>query len=173
MSYFVWNSFRVERLKALWAKGYSGSQIASELGCPSRNAVIGKIHRLKLPKRHGGDRESNKITSRLYCAKKRWAADRQGSPPTPKRKPPAIPQPTDRKSPSAVKFEALAYNGCRWSWGDPKHDHTFCGKPSIPGHAWCSKHFHMVYVPGTQFQLRRKPEPKHQPTFYDRVKEDA
>lgn len=43
-----WTDERVEQLKKLWAEGLSASQIAAQLGGVSRNAVIGKVHRLKL-----------------------------------------------------------------------------------------------------------------------------
>src|SRR5258705_9690362 len=43
-----WNDERVETLKRLWAEGLSASQIATELGGITRNAVIGKVHRLGL-----------------------------------------------------------------------------------------------------------------------------
>ena len=43
-----WTDLNISRLKILWAEGYTATVIAGELGC-SRNAVIGKIHRLKLP----------------------------------------------------------------------------------------------------------------------------
>src|SRR6516165_12541650 len=43
-----WNDERVETLKKLWAEGFSASQIAAELGGVTRNAVIGKVHRLGL-----------------------------------------------------------------------------------------------------------------------------
>ena len=46
-----WNDERVEQLRKLWADGLSASQIASTLGGVSRNAVIGKVHRLKLSSR--------------------------------------------------------------------------------------------------------------------------
>lgn len=46
-----WTDERVERLKKLWAEGLSASQIAAQLGGVSRNAVIGKVHRLSLPGR--------------------------------------------------------------------------------------------------------------------------
>ncbi|MEP4560994.1 MAG: GcrA family cell cycle regulator, partial [Nitratireductor sp.] len=42
-----WTDERVELLKKLWAEGLSASQIAAQLGGVSRNAVIGKVHRLK------------------------------------------------------------------------------------------------------------------------------
>ena len=46
-----WNDERVELLRKLWAEGQSASQIAAQLGGVSRNAVIGKVHRLKLSSR--------------------------------------------------------------------------------------------------------------------------
>ena len=49
-----WNDERVNTLKKLWAEGHSASQIAKQLGGVTRNAVIGKVHRLGLSNR-GGD----------------------------------------------------------------------------------------------------------------------
>ncbi|WP_366558457.1 GcrA family cell cycle regulator [Phenylobacterium sp.] len=49
MSQLGWSEDRVERLKVLWADGLSGSQVAKQLGGITRNAVIGKVHRLGRP----------------------------------------------------------------------------------------------------------------------------
>ncbi|MCB2117401.1 MAG: GcrA cell cycle regulator [Rhodobacteraceae bacterium] len=49
-----WTDERVETLKKMWAEGQSASQIAKELGGVTRNAVIGKVHRLGLSNRVGG-----------------------------------------------------------------------------------------------------------------------
>lgn len=48
-----WNDERVEMLKKMWGEGQSASQIAKELGGVTRNAVIGKVHRLGLSNRNG------------------------------------------------------------------------------------------------------------------------
>ncbi|MBK1636335.1 GcrA family cell cycle regulator, partial [Rhodovulum adriaticum] len=48
-----WTEERVETLKRMWAEGQSASQIAKELGGVTRNAVIGKVHRLGLSNRAG------------------------------------------------------------------------------------------------------------------------
>lgn len=48
-----WTDERVELLKKMWAEGNSASQIAKELGSVTRNAVIGKVHRLGLSSRNG------------------------------------------------------------------------------------------------------------------------
>jgi GcrA cell cycle regulator len=50
----TWTDERVETLKTMWAEGKSASQIAKELGGITRNAVIGKVHRLGLSNRNGG-----------------------------------------------------------------------------------------------------------------------
>jgi len=47
-----WTDERVEKLKSMWAEGKSASQIAKELGGVTRNAVIGKVHRLGLSNRN-------------------------------------------------------------------------------------------------------------------------
>lgn len=49
-----WTDERVELLKKMWTDGQSASQIAKELGGVTRNAVIGKVHRLGLSNRNGG-----------------------------------------------------------------------------------------------------------------------
>lgn len=53
-----WTDERVELLKKMWIEGQSASQIAKELGGVTRNAVIGKVHRLGLSNRNGGEGES-------------------------------------------------------------------------------------------------------------------
>jgi GcrA cell cycle regulator len=54
-----WTDERVEMLKAMWTEGKSASQIAKELGGVTRNAVIGKVHRLGLSNRVGGEEPAN------------------------------------------------------------------------------------------------------------------
>ena len=67
----AWTSDRVELLTILWQKGNSASQIATELGeGVSRNAVIGKIHRLGLSQRSDGNSESNNDKSNIRSARR-------------------------------------------------------------------------------------------------------
>jgi GcrA cell cycle regulator len=57
-----WTDERVETLKRMWAEGQSASQIAKELGGVTRNAVIGKVHRLGLSNRVGGsDKDEGEV----------------------------------------------------------------------------------------------------------------
>ena len=55
-----WTSEKVERLKELWSKGHTASQIAETLGDTTRNAVIGKAHRLNLEARGNAKKTSSK-----------------------------------------------------------------------------------------------------------------
>ena len=55
-----WTTERENKLRELWKKGHSGSEIANILGNTTRNAVIGKAHRLKLEARSA----SKKLTSK-------------------------------------------------------------------------------------------------------------
>lgn len=85
-----WTEERIEQLKAMWAKGATASQIADELGGVSRNAVIGKAHRLGLearpsPVKPGEEKESKK-------AKAAPAAEPAAQAPPAARKPAAAPE---------------------------------------------------------------------------------
>ena len=64
----AWTDDRVEKLKTMWTEGNSASQIAKELGGVTRNAVIGKVHRLGL---------SNRASSTKPIRDKAWCVQRQ------------------------------------------------------------------------------------------------
>ncbi|MGZ5850479.1 MAG: GcrA family cell cycle regulator, partial [Methyloceanibacter sp.] len=63
----AWNDERVELLKKLWAEGLSASQIASRLGGVTRNAVIGKVHRLGLSGRATSSRSASPRPRRVQA----------------------------------------------------------------------------------------------------------
>jgi len=65
-----WTDERVETLKRMWAEGQSASQIAKELGGVTRNAVIGKVHRLGLSNRVGGKDEEEAAPAAAAAAPK-------------------------------------------------------------------------------------------------------
>ena len=64
-----WTDERVETLKKMWAEGQSASQIAKELGGVTRNAVIGKVHRLGLSNRVGGGKDEAEEDVPVMAAK--------------------------------------------------------------------------------------------------------
>ena len=97
-NFMSWTDERVEKLKTMWGEGQSASQIAKELGGVTRNAVIGKVHRLGL-----SNRASTKPTAPAADAKpaKPAAAPAPEAPAAPKVEaaPKPIPSPTARREP--------------------------------------------------------------------------
>ena len=83
-----WTDDRVELLKKMWGEGQSASQIAKELGGVTRNAVIGKVHRLGLSNRNQG-------TAAKPAAKEKAAPAAKAAP----SKPAAAPQPEKKPEP--------------------------------------------------------------------------
>ncbi|PJE32203.1 GcrA cell cycle regulator [Pseudooceanicola marinus] len=95
-----WTDERVELLKKMWAEGQSASQIAKELGGVTRNAVIGKVHRLGLSNRSGGGGASAQAAP---AAKPEAKAK-----PAPKREAAPAPEPKPEPEPSAAAAAAPA-----------------------------------------------------------------
>ena len=81
-----WTDERIDRLKAMWAEGKTASQIAEDLGGVSRNAVIGKAHRLGLESRPSPVKAADK------AAPKKKAAAKPAAGKAPKPKAPAVPK---------------------------------------------------------------------------------
>ena len=94
-----WSDERVELLKKMWGEGQSASQIAKELGGVTRNAVIGKVHRLGLSNRNGsgGTSESAKAKPAAKPAPKAKAKPKAAAKPTPK---PEAPKPAEEAAPT-------------------------------------------------------------------------
>ncbi|MCY7338441.1 MAG: GcrA family cell cycle regulator [Sphingomonas bacterium] len=99
-----WTDERIDRLKAMWAEGSTASQIAEDLGGVSRNAVIGKAHRLGLESRpspvKAGEEKTKKAKSALAAAAPK--ADK----PKPAPKTAAAAAPDSRVAPKPVKEAA-------------------------------------------------------------------
>lgn len=99
-----WTEERVEKLKELWTEGMSASQIAKTLGGVTRNAVIGKVHRLGLSNRSGGQPAEEARPAEKPSPPSRAAKPAEETPPAPEEAPaeeepaaaPARPQPAVR-----------------------------------------------------------------------------
>ncbi|HAR52561.1 GcrA family cell cycle regulator [Roseovarius nubinhibens] len=105
-----WNDERVEILKKMWAEGQSASQIAKELGGVTRNAVIGKVHRLGLSNRNGGGGTGGASAATEAKPKPAKAAAKPApkpkkaaaAAPPPKEEPAPKPEPAAEAAPSPV-----------------------------------------------------------------------
>jgi GcrA cell cycle regulator len=155
----TWNDERVDVLKKLWSDGLSASQIASRLGGVTRNAVIGKVHRLGLSGRATTSRmKSHRPRVRAQAAKRlpkqRFGAPignqafrslylgDSGEPYVPPAEELVIPM-GERKY-----IQTLTDSCCRWPIGDPQQpEFHFCGRKKIPGLPYCEVHARRAFQP--------------------------
>ena len=143
----TWNDDRVDSLTRLWREGLSASQIARSLGGVTRNAVIGKVHRLGL---------SGRATPHVPGARRPEAGrgERRLRRPTPA---PAVR--TYRESATVTPLTlpvpetglasvlSIRYGQCRWPMGDPLSDgFRLCGREARRG-AYCAAHGALAYRP--------------------------
>jgi len=152
----AWTDDRVELLKKLWAEGLSASQIAGRVGGVSRNAVIGKVHRLGLSGRATTSRmKSHRPRQRM--ASKRMAKSRYATIGNPALRAlynaetdAYMPQTEELVIPLAERksIQTLTECTCRWPIGDPQHpEFHFCGKNKVPGLPYCEVHARRAFQP--------------------------
>ena len=147
MSIETWTAERIEQLRHCVGSGLTCSQIAAEIGV-TRNAVIGKIHRLGLsPARPAGASARScpprarhpRISPhsrllRLIGAQAPGAADDEA----------AAPAPID--SAQRCSLLEIAQDKCHWPIGDPHAaDFAFCGNAAVAGFSYCAGHARMAY----------------------------
>jgi GcrA cell cycle regulator len=150
----AWNDERVELLKKFWAEGLSASQIASKMGGVTRNAVIGKVHRLGLsgraapakPQRGcGNDVEHRSVEPAPAFVRQEIEilADE-----------PEFVAPVVLSSGDMTTVATLKGNMCKWPIGDPaKDDFHFCGQSAPTGKPYCGYHAQLAFQPA-----QRRPE---------------
>jgi len=139
-----WTDERVELLKKLWLDGLSASQIAKQLGGVTRNAVIGKVHRLGLSGRAAPSQPARPTF-------KAPRAPRPAHVPAPRRveapQPPAPPPVFYVEEPGSATVLTLGAHMCKWPIGDPATDNfTFCGRRAGEG-PYCVEHARLAYQP--------------------------
>ena len=181
-----WTDERVETLKKMWSEGQSASQIAKELGGVTRNAVIGKVHRLGLSNRAGA--------APSPAPEKKAARAEPSQPAEPKtakvapqdkvvevtvqpRKPivpagqPLPPQPSANeispetlanvreveKGAKRISLMDLTERTCKWPIGDPAtDDFWFCGLGVQQGKPYCEAHVSVAFQPMSNRRDRRR-----------------
>jgi len=138
-----WTEEKVAKLKELWGKGNTASQIAEIIGGISRNAVIGKAHRLNL---------SAKIKTRPAASNQNYknsVADsntklRKGR--RSKFKSLIIEKDFEPENPKTL--EELDENSCKWPIGHPNEKNFyFCGRSSLKDFSYCKLHLLYAYQP--------------------------
>ena len=138
-----WTTEKEEKLRELWKKGHTASQIASVIGDKTRNAIIGKAHRLNLesrttskkikPKVNRENNTSSEVKTQKLGRKARFKAlllDKNFEQENPK------------------KFEELTDKTCRWPNGHPYEiNFYFCGRKHIEKFPYCKLHVLYAFQP--------------------------
>ena len=160
----TWTDDRVELLKKLWADGLSASQIAGELGGITRNAVIGKVHRLGLSGRAKAP-SSSVPRQRKPRAPSMYRAPRQMmrgntalAMPAYDYDPEPEPELLENIIPIGQRCTLLELDQekCHWPIGDPgQPDFFFCGGKTNAGTPYCGYHGRVAYQPPAARRDRR------------------
>ena len=140
-----WTEEKVEKLKELWGKGNTASQIAEIIGGISRNAVIGKAHRLNLSAKikarnssnnqnfYRPNSEENHIQKRRRSRFKSLLIEKDFEPENPK------------------QLEELDEKSCKWPIGHPNESSFyFCGRASLNNFSYCKLHLLFAFQPKTK-----------------------
>lgn len=152
----MWTDERVELLKRLWSEGLSASQIAGRLGSVTRNAVIGKVHRLGLSGRATTSRmKSHRPRTRIANVKRpvkpRFA--QAGNPAVRALYMDAetyVAPVEEIEIPLAERktIQTLTECSCRWPIGDPQTpEFHFCGRTKVPLLPYCEVHARRAFQP--------------------------
>lgn len=134
----AWTDEKVAALKKHWDEGLTASQIAAKLGEDvTRNAVIGKAHRLGLKSRPSPVKKTATKTKKATSA------------------------PAKKAKKTKVTLLDLTERMCKWPIGHPNdEDFHFCGKPSLPAMPYCQPHCGEAYQAQQPRRNRRAARPR-------------
>ena len=168
---WTWDEKRVELLKKLWSEGLSASQIAGELGGITRNAVIGKVHRLglsgraKAPSSSAPRQRKPRTASQSFSRPSRPVARGNTAlavhaSPMYETAPDPEPEMIENVIPMGQRRTILELTDatCHWPIGDPgSSEFYFCGGKTTSGLPYCGYHSRIAYQPVNDRRRDRRP----------------
>ena len=138
-----WTEEKVAKLKELWGKGSTASQIAEIIGGISRNAVIGKAHRLNLSSKIK-TRNASSIQNYDNNSEENNSKQKRGR----KSKFKSLIIEKDFEPENPKKLEELDESSCKWPIGHPEEESFyFCGRSSLKDFSYCKLHLLYAYQP--------------------------
>jgi GcrA cell cycle regulator len=166
MTVMNWTDDRVEQLKKLWESGLSASQIAAELGNITRNAVIGKVHRLGLSGRAKSPSTAAPRQRKVRAPQHMMRISRPMA-----RGNTALAHAFEVETePDPIAFDnvvpmnqrrtllELTEDTCHWPVGDPgSSEFFFCGGKALGGLPYCAHHSRVAYQPAGDRRRDRRP----------------
>ncbi|WP_343893401.1 GcrA family cell cycle regulator [Craurococcus roseus] len=155
-----WTAKSIDLLRALWAEGHSTAEIGRRMGV-TKNAIVGKAHRLDLPARPSPIRKLEGLGVPSSAPRRKPAAAAHDAAPAiaaaAARAVPQAPQPQPVPRPSAAPapvvsaqvshFPRASLRSCCWPIGEPgQREFRFCGCEAAPGKPYCAEHAAIAYV---------------------------
>ena len=138
-----WTEEKVAKLKELWGNGSTASQIAEIIGGISRNAVIGKAHRLNLSSKIK-TRNASSIQNYDNNSEENNSKQKRGR----KSKFKSLIIEKDFEPENPKKLEELDESSCKWPIGHPEEESFyFCGRSSLKDFSYCKLHLLYAYQP--------------------------
>ena len=139
-----WTEEKVAKLKELWGKGNTASQIAEIIGGISRNAVIGKAHRLNLSAKIKTRTATSSQNFDNSTSEKNNQTIRRGR----KNKFKSLIIEKNFEPENPKQLEQLDENSCKWPIGHPdEKSFYFCGRSSLKDFSYCKLHLLFAYQP--------------------------
>ena len=139
-----WNDEKVQKLQDLWGKGKTASQIAEIIGGISRNAVIGKAHRLNLSakiKTRVASNGSNKEQARNLQKSGQSSKSRKG-------RFRSLLLDKNFEPAKNLSLEELTEDTCKYMEGHPDdQSSSFCGRKTVEKFSYCPLHLMIIYQP--------------------------
>ena len=159
-----WTEEKVAKLKELWGKGKTANQIAEIIGGISRNAVIGKAHRLNL---------SAKIKTRAATSNQNFENSQDNknirSNKGRKNRFKSLIIEKDFEPENPKQLEELDENSCKWPIGHPNEkSFYFCGRTSLKDFSYCKLHLLYAYQPKNKKDGSSNKDKEEVPEFIEK-----